>query len=258
MSDSLGSWIDGVAADLLPADDRGLQYGDGLFETILVRDGRPRFLEAHLARLTRGCQRLMIPFDRLSELRAEIASACRQAPVLAILKIVVTRGSATRRGYAPDGAVTPRRILSLWKTAALAAEYRDGVSLVLSSVSASEQPLLAGIKHLNRLENVLAAAEARAAQVFDALMRTQNAHLVSGTISAGDAPALDFHCTTDPLVNYQWAVDTVNQAKAAGLVAFLESWDETCHVPYQEHRQQILDQERNFFWWAMDLTHAAT
>jgi acetyl esterase/lipase len=84
------------------------------------------------------------------------------------------------------------------------------------------------------------------------------AHLVSGTISAGDAPALDFHCTTDPLVNYQWAVNTINEAKAAGLVAFLESWDATCHVPYTTHRQQILDEERNFFWWAMDLTHAAT
>jgi acetyl esterase/lipase len=91
-----------------------------------------------------------------------------------------------------------------------------------------------------------------------AVASISGAQLVSGAISPGDAPALDFHCTTDPLVNYQWAVNTINQAKAAGLTAFLESWDATCHVPYVAHRQEILDHERNFFWWAMDLAHAAT
>jgi carboxylesterase type B len=79
-----------------------------------------------------------------------------------------------------------------------------------------------------------------------------------GTISPGDAPAIDFHCTTDPLVPYQAAVNTIDAAKAQGLDAFLESWNETCHVPYAEHRQQILDQSRNFLWWEMDLAHAAT
>ena len=80
----------------------------------------------------------------------------------------------------------------------------------------------------------------------------------AGTISAGDAPALDFHCTTDPLVGYSAAVNTINTAKADGLDAFLETWDETCHVPYSEHRDQILEQERNFLYWEMDLSHAAT
>jgi carboxylesterase type B len=82
---------------------------------------------------------------------------------------------------------------------------------------------------------------------------------VSGSaVSAGDAAALDFHCTTDPLVPYQSAVNTINAAKAQGLDAFLESWDATCHVPYAEHRQQILDQSRNFLWWEMDLVDVAT
>jgi predicted esterase len=91
-----------------------------------------------------------------------------------------------------------------------------------------------------------------------AAVSLSGAQLVVGTISPGDAPALDFHCTTDPLVPYQWAVNTINAAKAQGLDAFLESWDATCHVPYTEHRQQILDQSRNFLWWEMDLAHAAT
>jgi para-nitrobenzyl esterase len=91
-----------------------------------------------------------------------------------------------------------------------------------------------------------------------AAVSLSGAQLVVGTISPGDAPALDFHCTTDPLVPYQWAVNTINAAKAQGLDAFLESWNETCHVSYTEHRQQILDQSRNFLWWEMDLAHAAT
>jgi predicted esterase len=91
-----------------------------------------------------------------------------------------------------------------------------------------------------------------------AAVSLSGAQLEVGTISPGDAPAIDFHCTTDPLVSYQWAVNTINAAKAQGLDAFLESWNETCHVPYTEHRQQILDQSRNFLWWEMDLAHAAT
>jgi carboxylesterase type B len=94
------------------------------------------------------------------------------------------------------------------------------------------------------------SASVRAAQSIS------GAKFSSSAISAGDAAALDFHCTTDPLVSYQSAVNTVNAAKAEGLDAFLESWDATCHVPYAEHRQQILDQSRNFLWWEMDLAHA--
>jgi carboxylesterase type B len=90
-----------------------------------------------------------------------------------------------------------------------------------------------------------------------AAVSLSGAHLGVGTVSAGDAPAIDFHCTTDPLVGYQSAVNTLNAAKAHGLDMFLESWNETCHVPYVEHRQQILDQSRNFLWWEMDLAHAA-
>jgi predicted esterase len=89
-----------------------------------------------------------------------------------------------------------------------------------------------------------------------AAVSLSGAQLVVGTIAPGDAPALDFHCTTDPLVPYSAAVATIKAAQAQGLDAFLESWNETCHVPYAEHRQQILDQTRNFLWWEMDLADA--
>jgi para-nitrobenzyl esterase len=78
-----------------------------------------------------------------------------------------------------------------------------------------------------------------------------------GSIGAGDAPALLFHGTSDPLVPYQWAVNTANQAKAAGLDVFLETWQGAGHVPYAQFRTQILTQTQNFLWWEMDLQHAA-
>ncbi|HEY6124239.1 MAG TPA: aminodeoxychorismate lyase [Steroidobacteraceae bacterium] len=182
MSAALGCWIDGIRGEVLPADDRGLQYGDGIFETIVVRAGRPRFLESHLARLTLGCARLAIPFAALAELRAEIALASSEAPSLAILKIIVTRGSATRRGYAPQGTETPRRLVSLWPMTA-AGEWGSGVKLRVATLRLGENPSLAGIKHLNRLENVLAAAEACEPDNYESLLLDASGHLVSGAMS---------------------------------------------------------------------------
>jgi 4-amino-4-deoxychorismate lyase len=181
MSQGPGTWVDGMRTDDVPADDRGLAYGDGVFETLLVRAGRPRFLDAHLARLAKGCARLRIPFAALRELRADIEAAAALAPALAVLKIVVTRGSASRRGYAADGAEIPRRIVSLWNAAPPA--DNAGVTLARTSIRAADQPALAGIKHLSRLENVLAAGEARESGAFDALMLGTDDRLVSGAMS---------------------------------------------------------------------------
>ena len=181
-SENLGTWVDGVRCDSVPADDRGLAYGDGLFETLLVREGRPRFLFDHLARLTAGCTRLRIPLVTVREMRADIDAAVALAPSLAVLKILVTRGSAVRRGYAPGGAETPRPIISLWKAAPLPSRP-DGVKLVLASLRVADQPALAGIKHLNRLENVLAARQAQEAGAFEALILGTDDRLVSGAMS---------------------------------------------------------------------------
>jgi 4-amino-4-deoxychorismate lyase len=182
MSVALGCWIDGVRGHALPADDRGLHYGDGVFETILVRSGRPRFLGDHLARLARGCERLTIPFGSLPALEAEIAAAAAMAPARAIIKVIVTRGSAERRGYAPQGTETPRRLVTLWPTDTPGLPG-DGVDLRIAQVRLSENPLLAGIKHLNRLENVLAAAESASAGVFESLLLDISGNLTCGTMS---------------------------------------------------------------------------
>jgi 4-amino-4-deoxychorismate lyase len=174
---ALGTWIDGVAGNTVPVDDRGLQYGDGLFETILVRNGTARFLAAHLVRLARGCARLRVPLDD-DALRGDVARALALAPPLAILKLVVTRGSSPRRGYAPRPGPA-RRIVTLWETAETRSLV-DGVTLGIAQSRAATNPALAGLKHLNRLDNVLAAAEIADGD-FDALMLDAADRLVSGT-----------------------------------------------------------------------------
>lgn len=182
MSGALGSWIDGVAGNLVPVDDRGFNYGDGLFETILIRSGRARFLEAHLARLLHGLTRLGIPFDALTALRTEISHAVSRAPPLAVLKIIITRGSAQRRGYAPRDAGPARRVVTLWPAPPLAIP-REGVELRVAATRIGANPALAGIKHLNRLENVLAAAEVPDDPAFDALLLDTAGHMVCGSMS---------------------------------------------------------------------------
>jgi len=78
-----------------------------------------------------------------------------------------------------------------------------------------------------------------------------------GTFGPGDAPSLLFHGTADTVVPYQWAVDTYNAAKNAGLDSFLTSWTGAGHVPYAQHRTEILDQTTNFLYWELDLATAA-
>jgi predicted esterase len=86
-------------------------------------------------------------------------------------------------------------------------------------------------------------------------MSLSGARLV-GNVDSKDAPSLLFHGTADPLVPYQWAVNTYNDATAAGLQSYLVTWDGEGHVPYVQHRTQILTYESNFLYWELNLTHA--
>ncbi|HET6664875.1 MAG TPA: prolyl oligopeptidase family serine peptidase, partial [Acidimicrobiales bacterium] len=73
----------------------------------------------------------------------------------------------------------------------------------------------------------------------------------------GDAPLLLLHGTADPLVPYEWAVNTFNAANSNGARAVMTTWEGAGHVPYLDHRTEILEQTRNFFWWHLDLANAA-
>ena len=175
-------WVDGDPAPGGSVLDRGLEFGDGLFETVAVHDGRPRLLARHLARLAVGCRRLGIMAPEPSALTAELEAAAR-LPGTGILKLVVTRG-AGGHGYAPEPAARPRRWL-----AALAPRPRPaacamtGVAVRVLATRLAEQPLLAGVKHLNRLEQVLARAELAGQADAEGLMLDLHGRLVCGTMT---------------------------------------------------------------------------
>lgn len=76
--------------------------------------------------------------------------------------------------------------------------------------------------------------------------------------NAGEAAALLFHNSSDPLVPYASAQTTVNEAIAAGLVANITTWEGSGHVPYGAHRTEIIDKTTNFLWWSLGLTVAAS
>lgn len=175
------AWLDGQPADALGLKSRGLAYGDGLFETFAVRGGHAVLLDRHLTRLALGCQCLAIAVD-MALLRDEVV---RYAAALGqgVLKLIVTRGDSAR-GYAPDPHAAARRILQGGPSAAYPDANRvQGVELYPCSTRLAEQPLLAGIKHLNRLEQVLARAEWSDTAFAEGLMLDMSGRLVEGVYS---------------------------------------------------------------------------
>jgi len=185
MSRSAGSpdlvLVDGEPATHVSVLDRGLHYGDGVFETISCPGGRPRLLQQHLERLVHGCERLAIPIGDLQTIHDEITRAA--AGTTCILKLIVTRGDAVARGYTPTGSERTRRILMRFDWPAERAEWsRDGVVVAIARHRIGENPALAGLKHLNRLEQVLARAELRDPEVSEALVFSSSGLLVSGTM----------------------------------------------------------------------------
>jgi 4-amino-4-deoxychorismate lyase len=174
--------INGRPGGHLEWSDRGLQYGDGLFETISCPAGRPRWLDLHLERLQRGMTRLRIALQGLDILRQEIEATAAASNDDCIVKVIVTRGVATRRGYAPGGDETPTRIVSRHRWPApshASSEFRVGVSPVPLGANA----LLAGLKHLNRLEQVMAQMDCLERQLSEVLMLTATRQVISGSMS---------------------------------------------------------------------------
>jgi 4-amino-4-deoxychorismate lyase len=173
--------IDGIEGAALAALDRGLHYGDGLFETIACPQGTPRLLARHLARLSAGCARLAIGCPP-RELLAKEISALAQGAGHCVVKLILTRGPARSRGYRPAGDEQATRILLRypWPAYDPALEH-DGVPVRIATVRLGENPALAGLKHLNRLEQVLAAADL--GDAAEALMYSSSGALIAGTMS---------------------------------------------------------------------------
>ncbi|HEX2667439.1 MAG TPA: aminodeoxychorismate lyase [Gammaproteobacteria bacterium] len=152
------AWIDGQPADALPLTDRGLHYGDGLFETLAVRGGRVQRLALHLDRLQESCGRLGFVAPDRGSLEHELQQAA-QGQERVVLKLILTRGSGGR-GYRPPAEPAATRILFRYPWPDYPATWSEqGIELRLCTTRLACNPALAGLKHLNRLEQVLARAE---------------------------------------------------------------------------------------------------
>lgn len=178
----MNTWINGRKGATIDHEDRGLQYGDGLFETMRVCGGRIRLLEYHLDRLYAGLRQLKIRGRARLALRRELVrvAALRNA---AVLKLIVTRGGGPR-GYRPTGRGPCTRILALYSLPrSVVADEHKSVRVRVCATPLGLNPRLAGLKTLNRLESVIARSEWRDGRIWEGLMRDADENIVCGTMS---------------------------------------------------------------------------
>lgn len=174
--------VNGSPQEHIELTDRGFQYGDGLFETIAIKKGNPCFLDRHIERLNKGCQKLQIPEPCFKLLRSE-ALLLSKGLDNAILKIIITRGTGGR-GYRQPEIIKPSRVLSIHPFPNHPTSFKEqGVSVRLCETRLGINPSLAGIKHLNRLEQVLGRAEWSDLNIQEGIMQDVNGYVIEGTMT---------------------------------------------------------------------------
>lgn len=170
-------WINGKQQELIGIRDRAVQFGDGCFTTARIVDGRIVMPDAHLLRLQLACERLWIRHVDWQALQQEITLAAATR-VEGVLKVILSRGEGGR-GYSASGCGEATRIIMLSDYPAHYHQLRQtGVSLALSTIRLARNPLLAGIKHLNRLEQVLIRTELEQTGADEALVLDTQGMLV--------------------------------------------------------------------------------
>jgi 4-amino-4-deoxychorismate lyase len=174
--------VNGEASNAVATTDRGLLYGDGLFETIACVEGTLQFWQSHMQRLQSGCERLGIGNVDTDTLQEECLGLV-DGVVRGVLKIIITRGTGGRGYRSPDN-VTPTRIVQLhdWPEYPVTAQT-EGVSTIICNTRLGQNPSLAGMKHLNRLEQVMARREWNDEVIREGLMLDNTGHVIEGTMS---------------------------------------------------------------------------
>ena len=172
--------VNGQPSQQVNLKDRGFFYGDGIFRTLLAVNGQPIQWALHYEKIIFDCKALGIPCPDHSQLLAEVLQTAPLYPRAAI-KVVITRGEGPR-GYGPPLSVKPTRVV-MCEPLPKREIPLEGITVRKCEIRVSEQPLLAGIKHLNRLENVLARAEWHDPAIHEGLMLDQALNVISGTMS---------------------------------------------------------------------------
>lgn len=176
--------VNGETDNSISAFDRGLNYGDGLFETMVVVENRIRFFSDHLERLQKGCEKLALNMPAHNTIESDLNKLCAaQKESTFIFKILLTRGSSGR-GYLPSKEVATTRVSSSHSFPAELSELqRDGLKVHLCDTRLSLNAALAGIKHTNRLEQVMASLERVDTKYDEGLVLSLDDYVVEGTKS---------------------------------------------------------------------------
>lgn len=174
--------INGAPGNSINAEDRGLSYGDGVFRTLRMQAGRPVCWERQYAKLQHDCSALKISCPSALVLSSELQQLGKTLAD-GVAKIIITRG-VSARGYAPSPQAAATHILSLGPSPLFPAEYaKHGIRMHVCRLRLGHQALLAGIKHLNRLENVLASSEWQDRDIPEGLLSDISGYVISGTRS---------------------------------------------------------------------------
>jgi 4-amino-4-deoxychorismate lyase len=174
--------VNGVATEQISTRDRGFGYGDGLFESIRLVGTVAPLWSRHMQRLAEGCARLKIPAPDPAQLWREALDVSRELPQ-SVVRITITRGPG-ERGYAPPLSPQPSRVVAAFAPPEVASStYAQGIRLRVCAIRLAEQPLLAGIKHLNRLEQVLARAEWDDPDIAEGVLCDSHGRVISVTMA---------------------------------------------------------------------------
>lgn len=174
--------VNGNSNQTISPFDRGLAYGDGVFRTLRIKNGIPDNWPQHYQKLVADCAVIGIVCPSAELLMSDFQQLFTPMET-AVAKIIITRGEG-ERGYAPPAITTPMRIIVKSAMRQYAEHnYKNGVCLHLCEIRLAAQPKLAGIKHLNRLENVIARMEWQDDSIFDGLLLDNQDNVIECTMS---------------------------------------------------------------------------
>lgn len=178
--------VNGVLGAQVSPLDRGFAYGDGVFETCKMLHGKIPLWHLHKERLFKSCEKLFIPvsIDLIEAQFANlIASLAAKDTEHAVVKITVTRGQGGR-GYRAPESVSPTIVIGVFPAANYPPSYfSDGVSVRLCNQRLSCNPSLAGLKHLNRLEQILARTEWQDDTIAEGILLDTQGNLIEAVFS---------------------------------------------------------------------------
>ena len=176
--------INGKLTNKISVEDRAVQYGDGVFETIAVKENLMGFWKEHYQRLSKGCKVLKIKCPSELFLKKEISKFVKKIKKNKfILKIIISRGIGGR-GYNPPKKAKPTRILGAYNWPDYPkANFKKGIKMDVCKTRIATQPFLSQIKHLNRLEQIIARSEWQAKNISESIMLDFNENVIEGTMS---------------------------------------------------------------------------